>query len=601
MMLPKLVFVLATGMMGTQGRLLDRATIEPMCPSGHHIEQHTEETHGNVCRADNSLAFICPRCCRTLKEPPYCASTNATDEVRNALPCRAETLTSCGSTPSHAHGTIHKEDRPVPAVPVYTIHTFFEVLPSWTAEEQQANQNLLGGWERMWSAAGWKTKIIGLADAKTHPDFKKLDRILDAVPLGTNQFYDRVCFSRHLAMAAVGGGWMSDYDTIPLHIQSGMPLPNEGRWTSFEWSVPSLISGTESEWRRMANMLVETGSKHQDVNLFSDMMAMQELAGLKPPPYTLELRVLGLDQIHGNSLWGPSMCTASEQKLAAHMSHYAFVTGGRNQADRAGTIADTSAAWQKECVEGARSKDRADNAVNVPLVGKVFFVGLHKTGTSTLYNIFKQQPHITVQHRADWWYYRDPRLFANTQVWVDGYERYAPADTWMGKWSNQHPQTIAEFDVQAGVFPDIAWLNATFPGAHFIVQTRNFRDWVTSRIRHMCTDAIFNATMFNGLAEREHTVSRLVARWSCDRNRYYRLLDPHVASGAILKLDLYEPLASKLHKLSNHLNIALVATNVDANRDLKPPPDCQLLIDLRNLQTPLSDSNWLVHDLVPCT
>jgi hypothetical protein len=229
------------------------------------------------------------------------------------------------------------------------MHTFFEVVSSWTEKERQANKNLLAVWERLWGAAGWKTKIITLADAKAHPDFKDLNRILDTVPLGTNQKYDQVCYLRHLAMAAVGGGWMADYDTLPLHIRPGMPLPTGGRWTAFEWSVPSLVSGNESEWRRMARTLIETGSNHQDVNLFSDMMAMQELAARKPPPYTLELKVLGLDSEHGSSLWGPSMCTSSEHKLAAHMSHYSFVTGGKNQLDRARTIADTSAKWHAEC------------------------------------------------------------------------------------------------------------------------------------------------------------------------------------------------------------------------------------------------------------
>ena len=82
----------------TTERTIHRATKEPMCPSGYHIEQHKEESHGNVCRAENSAAFVCPRCCHTLKGPPYCVRTNVTGGVQSAGPCRLETLASC-STP----------------------------------------------------------------------------------------------------------------------------------------------------------------------------------------------------------------------------------------------------------------------------------------------------------------------------------------------------------------------------------------------------------------------------------------------------------------------------------------------------------------------
>jgi len=309
-------------------------TQERMCPELHHLEQYVgDPNHGNVCRSDVAdNAFVCPRCCTVTNGPPHCGNTAVA-----AAPCRATDLSACTAAIA--------DKQPGPK----TMHTFFEVVSSWTEKERQANQNLLAVWECVWGRAGWKTRIITLADAKAHPDFKDLSRILDTIPLGTNKMYDKICYLRHLAMAAVGGGWMSDYDTIPLHIQSGMPLPNNGRWTSQEWSVPSLVSGNKSEWHRMAFMLANTGTKHKDEQLFSDMMAMQELATQKPPPYTLEQNVLGLSQTFGSELWGPKPCELSKNKWAAHLSHYAFVTAKKNQLDRAKVIAETCDEWRNKC------------------------------------------------------------------------------------------------------------------------------------------------------------------------------------------------------------------------------------------------------------
>ena len=43
-------------------------------------------------------------------------------------------------------------------------------------------------------------------------------RLRQRVPLGQNEEYEKMCYFRYLAMAEVGGGWMSDYDTLPMQL-----------------------------------------------------------------------------------------------------------------------------------------------------------------------------------------------------------------------------------------------------------------------------------------------------------------------------------------------------------------------------------------------
>ncbi len=74
-------------------------------------------------------------------------------------------------------------------------------------------QRLLNAWESLWRESGWETRILTMDDAKKHKDFNRMKAIMERFKDGE---YNRRCFYRWLAMAEIGGGWMSDYDTFPL-------------------------------------------------------------------------------------------------------------------------------------------------------------------------------------------------------------------------------------------------------------------------------------------------------------------------------------------------------------------------------------------------
>lgn len=136
------------------------------------------------------------------------------------------------------------------------MHTFFTSLETMTAGMTDSGHALLlDEWKHAWHAAGWDTSILNLDDAKRHPDFEKYNEII--TQLSPNE-YDKLCFLRWFAMAAAGGGWMSDYDSFPLEISAkdGMELPNDGIFTGHNSFIPSLVSGSAREWDRMARELV---------------------------------------------------------------------------------------------------------------------------------------------------------------------------------------------------------------------------------------------------------------------------------------------------------------------------------------------------------
>ena len=82
--------------------------------------------------------------------------------------------------------------------------------------------------------------------------------------------YEVACFVRHLAMAAIGGGWMSDYDVVPLALPACAPLSNGGAFTTHQGFVPSLVSASAEEYLRVTRLMAVTPWKENlDVSFSS--------------------------------------------------------------------------------------------------------------------------------------------------------------------------------------------------------------------------------------------------------------------------------------------------------------------------------------------
>ena len=90
---------------------------------------------------------------------------------------------------------------------------------------------------------------------------------------------DRMRFYRWFAMTASGGGWMSDLDAFPLHMdptKHGKDLPNKGTLTGHGRHVPCLVSGSTLEWNRLGWLLIDSYETHAN-EFWSDMLALEEV------------------------------------------------------------------------------------------------------------------------------------------------------------------------------------------------------------------------------------------------------------------------------------------------------------------------------------
>lgn len=155
------------------------------------------------------------------------------------------------------------------------VKTFFQPL-SDPDSNVIPDDPVLKVWIEEWKIAGFEPQVITMEDAKKHPYYDTMKDVVEKV-FKTDR-YNQYCFFRYLAMAETGGGWHVDYDTIPANFPIGeaAPLPNGGKFTSFETFVPSLISASEEEWTRVSKLIVEQIPVSRE-NFKSDMYMLLEL------------------------------------------------------------------------------------------------------------------------------------------------------------------------------------------------------------------------------------------------------------------------------------------------------------------------------------
>ena len=227
------------------------------------------------------------------------------------------------------------------------------------------------------STAFFVQRILSIKDAESHPEFADIDAKLKEVPLDLSPEYNRACYLRHFAMAALGGGWMSDYDTIPVNMNakvSKKDLPNDGRFTTYEGHVPSLIVGSASEWDRVSKALLregiaaknnmDLGVSKDGMHLFSDMYAFEALVNkeevIAETPHSVYLAHYPSKGIRTTVMevmrWDfrankplQKQCGETDDVLALHFSHSSTEDLGYSTKDRPSLIAAFLDRWSKLC------------------------------------------------------------------------------------------------------------------------------------------------------------------------------------------------------------------------------------------------------------
>lgn len=156
------------------------------------------------------------------------------------------------------------------------IYTYHEECPA-LAEVYDA-ERLLDMWRRAWLAAYWQPVVLTRSDAERHPQWDVFSRSVSQLPSTNPRHYENACYFRWLAMAAIGGGFLSDADVFPLSSWR----PKTARQLSI-YSVdyleghatcPCFVHGTVAQYEQVCERFAAT-SKAEFPNHVSDQILLR--------------------------------------------------------------------------------------------------------------------------------------------------------------------------------------------------------------------------------------------------------------------------------------------------------------------------------------
>lgn len=152
-----------------------------------------------------------------------------------------------------------------------TIHTYYAPVDAISRFD---SERMIEIWKAEWEFAGWNPVVIGEKEARLHPRFEEFYATFKKFPSSNPDGYDLACFLRWVAMAAIGGGWMCDFDVLP---NSG-DFKTRGDISFFSGNerdplIPCLVHGTKEGFEAV---LMHFLSHEPTGNHTSDMVALRD-------------------------------------------------------------------------------------------------------------------------------------------------------------------------------------------------------------------------------------------------------------------------------------------------------------------------------------
>lgn len=92
------------------------------------------------------------------------------------------------------------------------LYTYYDPVPEIDSAD---SLRLILLWRERWAAEYFNPIVLNEWRARQHPYFSEYAAAIEKLPSVNPARYETACWYRWLALAEVGGGWMSDYDAMP--------------------------------------------------------------------------------------------------------------------------------------------------------------------------------------------------------------------------------------------------------------------------------------------------------------------------------------------------------------------------------------------------
>ena len=181
-----------------------------------------------------------------------------------------------------------------------TIYTYYEKVDE---AQHKASESMLAHWSRSWASRGWNPVVLSQKNAQSHPLFNVFNDRVKTLPTINPVAYELACYHRWLAVAQMGGGFMSDYDVINYDYAAHpvtCPLRIHEVHADLSEVTPSLVSGTQAGFERACTAFCSIN--HENLNYkidgvmhASDMILLQMMVHSGLYTFTRDVKQYGED------------------------------------------------------------------------------------------------------------------------------------------------------------------------------------------------------------------------------------------------------------------------------------------------------------------
>lgn len=170
-----------------------------------------------------------------------------------------------------------------------TVHTYFEPVPGIDEPGQRREIDV---WRTSWERQGWTTRVLSYADVVATPEgaFTAEGLRKKRMPSVNPPGYDLQCFLRWIALVSVGGGLMTDYDTVNMGYT---PAEHSERIAGRDlvefcaYRTPAMLYVTEAKAFKIVRLLVMYVPDGQDVVAGRPHVSDMTILKRSPFGYTL--------------------------------------------------------------------------------------------------------------------------------------------------------------------------------------------------------------------------------------------------------------------------------------------------------------------------
>ncbi len=179
-----------------------------------------------------------------------------------------------------------------------TVYTYYTKL---SEDQHKESEPMLAHWRRSWASRGWNPVVLNQLHAQCHPLFNVFTDRVKALPTANPIEYELACYQRWLAVAQMGGGFMSDYDVINYSYPAepvNCPLRVHEAHSTLDEITPSVVSGSQAGFERACAAFCSISHDRLNYQIdgkphASDMILLQMLAHTGLYAITRDVRPYG--------------------------------------------------------------------------------------------------------------------------------------------------------------------------------------------------------------------------------------------------------------------------------------------------------------------